>query len=136
MTIDDLNGAWTLRHVRISASGRPAVHLGEPETAGLLLYAGGHFSCVIRGATRLLGTGLIGYAGTAELDGDRLIHRVLIGAEPVPEGSVQVRHAVLDSATLTLSGQVKDHAVALTWRRAPAAAGPEPQDERHGRGLS
>ncbi|WP_194832963.1 lipocalin-like domain-containing protein [Nocardia sp. XZ_19_369] len=112
MRAADLVGTWWLEAYR-SIGDDGGVHEGPlgADPRGLLFYAAdGHMSVTMMRSPGT-GSGFMGYAGTWELSGRQVIHRVLVSSHDYLVGTRQHRDAELAGDRLTL------HAV------APAASG-------------
>ncbi|QBS39326.1 lipocalin-like domain-containing protein [Nocardia sp. CS682] len=112
MRADDLIGTWWLEAYR-SIDDDGGVHEGPlgADPCGLLFYAAdGHMSVNMMRSPGT-GHGFMGYAGTWELSGRQVIHRVLVSSHDYLIGTRQHRDIELADDRLTL------HAV------APAASG-------------
>jgi hypothetical protein len=110
MKKEDLVGTW--RFVGFEALSPERKDPGP--TDGRLIYtADGHMSAGV-----LRGGAFWGYCARYEIDGDTLVHHMILGNENTGEGSVRRRRAKLDGKRLTLSViQDGKPIAALTWER-------------------
>ncbi|MEU4209590.1 lipocalin-like domain-containing protein [Streptomyces sp. NPDC026206] len=118
-------GAWQLvSFTATDESGEVAHPLGT-EARGMLIYTpGGHVSAQIAGPD-----GYIGYAGTYQWLGNRVVHRSVVGTPGEFSGAELPRTARWEAGLLSLA-TLPAHGypvLTATWRRAtPAPDAPAP----------
>lgn len=136
---DQLVGSWQLVSWEVTRDAVTEAPFGErPE--GLLIYAAdGWMQAMVSTGDRprpshpsprrvpdvelaAAARGFFAYGGRWEVQGDVVVHRVSLAANPALVGTDQRRHAHLDADQLTLSadepvaGRLRRHR--LVWRRA------------------
>ncbi|MFB7175906.1 lipocalin-like domain-containing protein [Streptomyces sp. NPDC056254] len=111
-------GAWSL--VSFTANGHSeARHPLGDEVHGMLIYTPQGFM-----AAQLAGSdGYMGYAGTYEWHGSRVVHRTVVGNAPQWDGAVLHRSAELKDRLLTLRAEDNGMTLTATWQRL--TPGPE-----------
>lgn len=137
MSSDQLLGAWRLASFcDLDAEGNATVGPLGHTPRGLLIYlADGHMSVSMMRADESAPPGsaagsappetFMGYAGTWELTGDQVVHRVEVSAHPHIVGTEQVRDVQLLGDRLTLHGTAlidgRPQRRALRWERVGTA---------------
>jgi Lipocalin-like domain len=111
VTRDDLVGTWRL--VGYGPSGPPPAARVAAARDGRLMYgADGHVAVAM-----LRTDGYWGYCGRFEVEGDTVVHHILIGMAPATPGSAQRRLASLAGGRLTLAVREPGANVELVWER-------------------
>ncbi|MFJ3176665.1 lipocalin-like domain-containing protein [Streptomyces roseus] len=105
-------GAWSL--ISFTANGHSEVsHPLGTEVHGMLIYTPQGFM-----AAQLAGAdGYMGYAGTYEWYGSRVVHRTIVGNAPQWDGAVLYRSAELKDRLLTLRAENNGMTLTATWQR-------------------
>lgn len=141
MNISDLAGAWRLLSFEYRSDDGEVLAPFGPDPDGILIYdASGTMSGMMSQSGRpplpsenyghltekekaSLGDGYIGYAGTYEVKGDRIIHHVQVSFLPNWVGMDLVRAFTFEQGTLTLRTDPpiehngRKFAAYMTWKR-------------------
>lgn len=119
-----VTGAWTLlSYLDVDDFGTTRVGPLGAAPRGLLIYSpDGHMSVSMMPAQDGLAVETyMGYAGRWRLDGDHMIHDVVVSSHAHMAGTRQVRDVALDDGLLTLGGISmiggRPQRRVLTWRR-------------------
>lgn len=139
LTTDNLVGGWRLTSWDVTTAGTTTHPFGD-DAEGLLTYTpDGWMQATVVAAGRAplshpsprrvpdaelaaAARDFFSYAGRWHLDGDTVVHDVLLSANPAMVGTRQRRHVHLDGGSLTLSADepvgehVRRHR--LAWHRA------------------
>ncbi|MFD0405375.1 lipocalin-like domain-containing protein [Kitasatospora sp. NPDC127116] len=119
-------GAWQLVSFTATDAHGEVTHPFGTEVRGLIIYTpDGHMSAHVAGED-----GYLGYAGTFEWLGDRVVHRTVVGSEPRWTEAHLLRTAHLAAGRLTLRSLPDDNGQILgtVWQRMPL--GPATEAER------
>ncbi|MEU1054314.1 lipocalin-like domain-containing protein [Streptomyces sp. NPDC005876] len=122
-------GAWSLISLTATDAHGATRHLLGPGARGILIYtADGQMSAQVAGPA-----GYIGYAGSYQWLGDRVVHHTTVGSSAEWHGVELPRTVRWEEDRLVLRSLPDDSRPTLTatWRRArpvPAAAGPQQED--------
>jgi hypothetical protein len=139
LTPDVLVGAWTLVEWRIEMPDGRRTHPFGPDAEGLIVYtASGLMSATLSRRTRTplsmssprqadpaslarAFNEYLAYTARWSLDGDTVVHTVLLSMNPVLIGTRQLRHASFEGTDLWLAAHETSGASARThrirWRR-------------------
>lgn len=119
MTRNDLLGSWRLTAVTMTDKDGTVTEPFGKDVRGILIYApAGEMSATVNQAGSYLS-----YAGSFDVEGDRVIHHVEMSSLTEAAGTDQQRIATLEGDTLTLAASPTfmgppGSVARLVWQRA------------------
>jgi len=103
MTKNDLVGTWRFVDFRLvnDADGTVTRPWGEDHSGQIVYAPDGYMSVLMRRPG-----GVMAYCGPYEIDGDAVIHRIVIATDPKLVGTAQRRGVKLEGNRVTLTSEV------------------------------